>query len=307
MPRYQLYYCDQFQLPLPAGHRFPMAKYARLRARIEAADWRDQVELLIPPAATDAELGRAHSMAYIDQMQQGELDREAIKRLGFPWSAALVERSRRSSGATLAAARAALNAGFAANLAGGTHHAFADHGEGFCLFNVTARALQAEGLIERVAIIDADVHQGNGTAAIAHGDPTIFTFSIHCEQNYPFVKQTSDWDIELPAGTGDVPYLEAFTAAVPQVLDRARPDLVIYVSGADPYHGDRLGRLAMTKGGLLARDQCVYRLCADRQLPVVVSMAGGYADEVEDIVDIHYETIAQGVLQPRLGVSTFDH
>jgi acetoin utilization deacetylase AcuC-like enzyme len=294
----RLYYTDQFVLPLPPGHRFPMAKYARLRERIEQASWRDAVELHSPPAATMEELGRAHTADYLARITTGDLDREAIKRLGFPWSPALVERSRRSSGATIAAARDALNDGFAANLAGGTHHAFADHGEGFCLFNdsvVAARALQAEGRITRVVVIDCDVHQGNGTAAITADDPTIFTFSIHCARNYPFEKQRSDWDIELPEGTGDDEYLGHLTAALPTLFDRARPELVIYVSGADPYHGDRLGRLALTKQGLATRDRLVYRTAAERDVPVVVSMAGGYAETIDEIVDIHESTVALGV------------
>ena len=294
-----LYYTDQFVLPLPDAHRFPMQKYALLRARIEQAPWRSLVELEVPPAATDAELLRAHAREYLTRVSTGDLSREDVKRIGFPWSPELVERSRRSSGATIAAGRAALVDGFSANLAGGTHHAFHDRGEGFCLFNdsiVAARALQAEGLVHRVTVIDCDVHQGNGTAAIAADDDSIFTFSMHCERNYPFQKMVSDWDMELPAGTTDSEYLSRLADAVPQVLEQSRPDLVIYVSGADPFHGDRLGRLKLSKAGLAARDQLVYTHCRDLGLPVVVSMAGGYAVDVNDVVDIHYQTVSLGVI-----------
>lgn len=294
----RLFCTDQFVLPLPATHRFPTAKYRLLREHIESAPWRSRVELLIPEAASDEELLRVHTPEYLRRITRGELDREAIKRLGFPWSPELVERSRRSSGATVAAARAAMVDGFAANLAGGTHHAFADHGEGFCLFNdsvIAARALQSERLVRQVAIIDCDVHQGNGTAAITEGDATIFTFSMHSARNYPFEKMRSDWDIALEDGTADDHYLRILDTALPRVFEASRPDLVIYVSGADPFAGDRLGRLSLTKEGLAARDQLVFEACQIHQVPVVVSMAGGYAEKLEDIVDIHARTVELGV------------
>lgn len=293
-----LYYTDRFVLPLPTAHRFPMQKYARLRARIEQADWRHMIQLLEPPAASDTDLLRAHTAEYLAKITRGDLDREEIKRLGFPRSPELVERSRRSSGATIAAATSAMRTGFGANLAGGTHHAFADRGEGFCLFNdsvVAARALQAAGVVRQVAVIDCDVHQGNGTASITADDPSIFTFSIHCARNYPFTKMCSDWDIELPEQTGDADYLEQLAAALPTVLERSRPDLVLYVAGADPYQGDRLGRLSLTKAGLASRDRLVFETCRAFRVPVSVSMAGGYAPEIDDIVDIHYTTISTGV------------
>lgn len=294
----RLYYTDQFVLPLPPGHRFPMQKYARLRERIEQADFRSDVELHIPPAATDEEILRAHTPGYLRQITRGDLTRAEVLRLGFPWSPELVERSRRSSGATISACRSALEHGFSANLAGGTHHAFAAHGEGFCLFNdsvIAARAMQAECRVERVAVIDCDVHQGNGTAAIAAGDATLFTFSIHSARNYPFEKMASDWDIELPDETGDEAYLQTLQAALPMVIERAQPDLVIYVSGADPYAGDRMGRLALTPAGLAARDRQVYETCLRRGIPVAVSMAGGYAPNIDEIVDIHFQTVKTGV------------
>lgn len=293
-----LFYTDRFVLPLPASHRFPMQKYARLRERIEQSPWRTLVELRQPPAATDEEILRAHTADYLARIATGQLSRDDVKRLGFPWSPELVERSRRSSGATLAAAWAALDCGFAANLAGGTHHAFADHGEGFCLFNdsiIAARGLQAAGRVRYVAVVDCDVHQGNGTAAIAADDPHIFTFSMHCSRNYPFEKMQSDWDIELDVGTEDAEYLARLEAALPEVLQRSQAEFVFYVSGADPYHGDRLGRLRLTKAGLAERDRLVFSACAARRLPVVVSMAGGYAEQIDDIVDIHFQTVELGV------------
>jgi acetoin utilization deacetylase AcuC-like enzyme len=206
----------------------------------------------------------------------------------------MVERTRRSSGATIEACRAALQEGFAANLAGGTHHAFWDCGQGFCVFNdsaVAARAMQAEGRARRIIIIDCDVHQGNGTAAILAGDPTIFTFSIHGAKNFPFHKEQSNLDIELEDGTDDATYLAALEQGLNQALDQAQAELAIFLAGADPFGGDRLGRLALTKQGLADRDQLVFDCCQAAGLPVAVTMAGGYAPQIEDIVDIHFQTI----------------
>jgi acetoin utilization deacetylase AcuC-like enzyme len=217
-----------------------------------------------------------------------------MRRIGFPWSPAMVERSRRSSGATIEACRAALAEGVAANLAGGTHHAFAEHGEGYCIFNdsaVAARAMQAEGRVQRVLILDCDVHQGNGTAAILQGDDTIFTFSIHGANNFPFRKQKSDLDIDLPDRTSDDAYLDALEGGVIASLERARPELVIYLAGADPYFDDRLGRLALTKGGLAERDRLVFHYCRRVGLPITITMAGGYARRISDTVDIQFQTL----------------
>ncbi|MBS0602134.1 MAG: histone deacetylase [Proteobacteria bacterium] len=290
----KLFYCDHFVLPLPPGHRFPMDKYRRLRERVVSG--RDpRFELHPPPAASDAELGRVHDPDYIRRASRGELDARELRALGFPWSEALIERSRRSSGATIAACRAALAEGAAANLAGGTHHAAPAAAQGFCVFNdaaVAARAMQAEGRVQRVLIVDADVHQGNGTALCLAGDDSVFTFSIHGAKNFPFRKETSDLDVELADGTGDDEYLAALEAGLAQAMARAAgAQLVIYLAGADPYAGDRLGRLALSKAGLAARDDLVYRRCAAAGLPVAVAMAGGYADDIGDIVDIHYATL----------------
>jgi acetoin utilization deacetylase AcuC-like enzyme len=224
----------------------------------------------------------------------GELSSAEQKRIGFPWSPGMVERSLRSAGATLAACRAALSDGCSANLAGGTHHAHADHGEGFCVFNdaaVAARAMLAEGRVRQVAIIDCDVHQGNGTAAILRGDDSVFTFSIHGARNFPFEKESSDLDIELPDDTGDDAYLAALDAGLKETFDRSQPELVIYLAGADPYAGDRLGRLKLSFSGLEARDRRVLGACRERGIPVALAMAGGYAQPIEDTVSIHATTI----------------
>jgi acetoin utilization deacetylase AcuC-like enzyme len=293
------YYSDTFVLPLPAGHRFPMEKYALLRERVVAGVLAPEC-LRLPAAAGDDELGRAHSADYIRRAQAGALSAQELRRIGFPWSPEMIERSRRSAGATIAACRAALADGAAANLAGGTHHAFADAGAGYCVFNdsaVAARAVQAEGLARRVAIVDCDVHQGDGSAAILAGDDSVFTFSIHGAKNFPFRKQRSDLDVELPDGTGDDAYLDALEAGLRQALDAARPDLVIYLAGADPYYDDRLGRLALTKGGLAERDRAVFAYCRRLGLPVAVTMAGGYARRIADTVDIQAQTVALAAAQ----------
>ncbi|MBK9116160.1 MAG: histone deacetylase [Betaproteobacteria bacterium] len=287
-----IYYADHFVLPLPPGHRFPMRKYAALRERV--ASFAGDL-LRVAPAATEAELARAHDPAYIAAVCAGTLDARALRRIGFPWSPELVERSRRSAGATLAACRSALATGFGVSLAGGTHHAHRDCGEGFCVFNdaaVAARALQAEGLAARVLVVDLDVHQGDGTAAIFAGDASVFTFSMHGRGNFPFRKCASDLDVELADGTGDAPYLAALAAALPRALARAAPDLAIYLAGADPYAGDRLGKLALSKAGLAERDRHVLATLRDAGLPVAIAMAGGYAEAIDDIVDIHGATVA---------------
>lgn len=288
------FYTDHFVLPLPTEHRFPMLKYQRLRERVVAEGIVAPENLLIPDAATDEQLLRAHDTDYVERVKNGSLTAKEIRRIGFPWSLEMVERSRRSSGATIAACRAAFSDGIAVNLAGGTHHAFRDHGEGYCVFNdsaVAARAMQAEGLARRVVVLDCDVHQGNGTAAILAGDSSIFTFSIHGEKNFPFHKEISDSDLELPDGTGDDLYLEMLEQGVTRALSLANADIAIYLAGADPYMGDRLGRLKLSMDGLAARDRFVLGLCRTEGLPVAVTMAGGYAREVEDIVAIHVQTV----------------
>ena len=260
----KLYYTDHFVLPLPEGHRFPMSKYAELRRRLERASWTQASQFRVPEAATDEEILRAHDAGYLERV------------------------------ATLNACRAALDDGIAVNLAGGTHHAFRDRGEGFCVFNdsvIAARAMQSESGVRRVLVIDCDVHQGNGTAAICVDDPSIYTFSIHGARNFPFRKERSDLDVALEDGTDDETYLQALAGGLARALDEASPDLAVYLSGADPWRGDRWGRLGLTKRGLAERDRFVLATCRERGLPVVVTMAGGYAPRVEDTVDIHVRTV----------------
>lgn len=290
----KIYYTDEFVLPLPDAHRFPMAKYQALRERVAAADFAARATMLVPDAATDAQLHRAHSADYVRRVVSGSLDDREIRRLGFPWSPQLVERSRRSVGATIAACRRALEESVAVNLAGGTHHAFPAGPEGYCVFNdaaVAARAMQAEEGIGRVLVVDCDVHQGNGTAAIFADDDSVFTFSIHGEKNFPFRKQRSDLDIALSDGTGDSEYLRRLEQGLGAALAASQPALAVYVSGADPFAGDRLGRLDLSKEGLDARDQHVLSTLAAAGVPVAVVMAGGYAPRVSDIVDIHLATV----------------
>lgn len=271
-----------------------MEKYSRLRQALLASGHFDPADFHLPHAASDEELGRAHDPEYIRQICCGELPEKAQKAIGFPWSEGMVERSRRSAGATLGACRAALAEGVAANLAGGTHHAFRDHGEGFCVFNdaaVAARAMQAEGRAKRILIVDCDVHQGNGTASILRGDDSIFTFSIHGARSFPFEKEQSDLDIELPDGCNDEAYLMRLEEGLNTAFDISRPDLVIYLAGADPYQNDRLGRLGLSIDGLLERDCSVFKRCLSQQTPVAIAMAGGYARNIDDTVTIHANTI----------------
>ncbi len=275
-----------------------MQKYALLRERVEAAGLVPAANMCIPPAATDEQLLLVHTAAYLERVKSGQLTRQEIRRIGFPWSAAMVERARRSTGATLAACRAALVDGCAVNLAGGTHHAFADRGEGYCILNdsaVAARTLQAEGLVRRVLFLDCDVHQGNGTAAIFADDPTAFTFSIHSASNFPFHKECSDLDIALDDHTDDARYLAELAWGTGQALASAQPDLVIYIAGADPFIGDTLGRLDISKAGLARRDQFVLHSCRSAGIPVAICMAGGYARQIDDTVDIHFQTVQAAV------------
>jgi acetoin utilization deacetylase AcuC-like enzyme len=288
------FYSDHFVLPLPEGHKFPMAKYSGLRERILAEGIVQRDDLHEAPAAAWEDLRLVHDPAYVDAVANGTLPREMQRRIGFPWSPQMVERSRRSVGATIAATRVALDEGVAANLAGGTHHSFADRGEGFCVFNdvaVAARVLQRDGDGRRIAIVDLDVHQGNGTAAIFAGDDSVFTFSMHGEKNFPFRKEVSDLDVALADGTGDDEYLGLLRRHLDDVLNRHQPDFVFYLAGADPYEGDRLGRLTMTIAGLRERDELVFAECRARGLPVAVTMSGGYASDVDDIIAIHANTI----------------
>ncbi len=285
------YYTDHFVLPLPEGHRFPMRKYALLREAVQTLALHALHEA---PAARDDELLLAHDSAYVEKMSNGTLSAQEIRVIGFPWSPQMAERARRSTGATIAAMKSALDQRAAVNLAGGTHHAFRDHGEGFCCYNdaaVAARVVQRDHHIQRVLICDLDVHQGNGTASILNGDESIFTFSMHGERNYPIHKEKSTLDIELPDGCDDDAYLQALRAHLPQIILRFKPAAMIYLAGADPFEGDRLGRLKLSKAGLKTRDEFVLQTARDNRIPIAVTMAGGYAHDVADIVDIHFNTV----------------
>ena len=291
----QAFYSDQFVLPLPQGHRFPMAKYAMLRDALVAQ--LPGIQLLQAPRASDAELLRVHTPDYVRGIADGTVPAAVTREIGFPWSQAMAERARRSVGATVAAARSAIRQGIGANLAGGTHHAYADKGGGFCVFNdvaVAARVLQAQtqraGRELQVAVIDLDVHQGNGTARIFQQDETVFTLSLHGEKNFPFRKEASDLDVGLPDGTGDADYLAALDRALLELESGCKPQLVFFLAGADPHEGDRLGRLKLTFDGMQARDQRVFDWCLQRRIPLVLLMAGGYGSPIEATLQVQLTT-----------------
>lgn len=318
------FYADHFVLPLPAGHTFPMGKYERLRNRLRSECPAISLAEALP--ASDGELALAHTPRYVSAVAEGYLSAAEQREIGFPWSLRMAERARRSVGATIAAARTALmgGQGVAANLAGGTHHAQADKGSGYCVFNdvaVAARLMQAEwhrdepaeppqGRIARrgarrspverellrVAVIDLDVHQGNGTAAIFRDDDSVFTMSLHGAKNFPFRKEVSDLDVELPDGCTDAAYLDALDAALAALWRHhanSPPGLVFYVAGADPHEGDRLGRLKLSRAGLAERDRRVFGACRERGVAVAVSMAGGYGRDIDDTVAIHLRTLQE--------------
>jgi len=288
------FYSDRYVIPLPPQHRFPIVKYALIRQRLDAEGVLKAQQFVHPPLVERDEALLVHTADYYDRLVAGQLSEREIRRLGLPWSETLVGRARVSVGGTLAAARAAVADGVAANLGGGTHHAFADHGEGFCVFNdiaVAIRVRRAEGAIRRAAVIDLDVHQGNGTAAIFADDPEVFTLSLHGEKNYPLVKQPSTLDVALADGTETDEYLYALALHLSTTLDRFRPDMVFYQAGVDPYLDDRLGRLALTIIGLRQRDEMVFAACRSRHLPCVITLGGGYARDVADTVEAHCNTI----------------
>ena len=308
----QAFYADNFVLPLPAGHRFPMAKYSLLRDRL--VNELPGVRTMQAPSASDGELALVHTPAYIEAISTGSLSAPAQREIGFPWSPGMAERARRSVGATVAAARVALGLGaagsghasgegVAANLAGGTHHAYAYKGGGFCVFNdvaVAARLMQAEWSRTfrhtrkplGVAIIDLDVHQGNGTAHVFASDASVFTLSMHGEKNFPFRKEASDLDIELPDGCADAPYMQALEGALDELERQFEPGLVLYLAGADPFEGDRLGRLALTYDGMEARDRRVFDWAWQRRIPLAFCMAGGYGVNIDETVQVQVTTYA---------------
>lgn len=280
-------------IALPDGHRFPITKYARLRDAVLAAGVVRAAELHDPARAPLEDVRRVHDADYIDRLVRGTMPEAEQRLVGFPWSKGLVERSFRASGGTLEAAEHALRDGIAMNLAGGTHHAFASRGEGFCVLNdvaIAVRALRARGRIHRAAIIDLDVHQGNGTHELLAGDDASFTFSMHGRKNYPFRKVPGSLDVELEDGTEDTEYLERLAAALPGVLAAARPDIVFYLAGADPHEGDSLGRLKLTFDGLMRRDALVLEQARAIGVPVAIAIAGGYGRDIDDTVRVHLNT-----------------
>ena len=289
----KIYAIDDFLFDLPAGHRFPLEKYKLLRERV-FSEFVPPAILVTPPAATDAQLLLAHTAEYLHKLRHGGLSEKEVRRLGLPWSPELVERSRRSVGATIEACRSALGEGVSVSLAGGTHHACADHGQGFCVLNDVAVALlvlKSEGALRRAVVLDTDVHQGNGTADILKKEPSLFTFSIHGEHNFPFRKIPGDMDVALPDGMGDDDYLEILEEGVRRALALSSPDLIVYLAGADPFAGDRLGRLSLTKPGLQRRDEIILGAAAEEKLPVAIVMSGGYGRDIRDTVEIHAATV----------------
>jgi acetoin utilization deacetylase AcuC-like enzyme len=287
-------YSDHYVIELPANHTFPIQKYRLVREQLLAEGTLSPGELLEPTLAAPNEVRLVHTEDYWERLTSGTLPESAIRRLGLPWSEALVRRSRASVQGTLTAARIAIRDGIAANLAGGTHHAFPDRGEGYCVLNdiaIATRCLQRDGWIQRMAVIDCDVHQGNGTAAVFADEPDVYTFSIHGVNNYPLVKVPGTLDIGLPDGTGDDEYLRALEPVLPRILTEFRPGLVFYLAGVDPHERDRLGRLRLTHAGLRQRDELVLQACRNANIPVAVTLGGGYGEDIRDTVEAHCNTV----------------
>ncbi|HEX8719969.1 MAG TPA: histone deacetylase [Pyrinomonadaceae bacterium] len=286
-------YTPRYYADIGEGHVFPIRKFELVRDRLVAEGTLSPAEIFEPREAAVEDVLLVHTEDYVTRLRAGALTERELRRLGLPWSKALVRRSFLATAGTIAAARFALEAGVGANLAGGTHHAFPDHGEGFCVFNdvaVAVRVLARDRLAGRFSVVDLDVHQGNGTAHIFAEDPSVFTFSMHGAKNYPLLKPRSSLDVELADATGDDEYLEALARNLPRAFEHA-PDLVFYLGGADPYVGDKLGRLSLSVAGLRARDETVLRECRRRGVPVATVMSGGYAADIDDTVEIHCNTV----------------
>jgi len=290
-------YHPSYQVALPPGHPFPMSKYSLLKDKLVAERLISAGDLLQPELPDTALLALVHTSAYLAKLASGGLSAAEQRRLGLPWSEALWQRSRLASAGTLLAARVALTEGMAGNLAGGTHHAFDDHGEGFCVLNdvaIAIRGLQAERAIERAAIIDLDVHQGNGTAAIFRDEAAVFTFSMHGERNYPTAKMRSDLDVPLEDGTGDSEYLDALERHLPAV-SAAAPQIAFYLAGVDVAAGDRYGKLAMTEEGIRRRDRYVIEMMRSHGVPLVIVPAGGYAPTRARTAELHAHAFREAV------------
>jgi acetoin utilization deacetylase AcuC-like enzyme len=299
-------YHPSYQAPLPPGHPFPMSKYPLLKERLLAEGILVAGDILQPEPIDAPTLELVHTREYLVKLASSGLSAAEQRRLGLPWSEALWQRSRLASAGTLLAARAALEDGLAGNLAGGTHHAFADHGEGFCVLNdvaIAIRKLQAERLIERAAIIDLDVHQGNGTAAIFEADEAVFTFSMHGERNYPLAKMRSNLDVPLRDGVGDAEYLDALRQHLPRVLDASNADIVFYLAGVDVAAGDRYGKLALSEEGIRQRDRCVIEAVRSRGVPLSIVLAGGYASSRARTAELHAHAFREAVAHERRIVS----
>ena len=296
-------YHPGYQVDLPAGHPFPITKYALLKELLLAEGVLEPSDILLPEPLDRETLGLVHTPYYLDKLESSDLSAAEQRLLGMPWSAALWMRSQLAAGGTLLAARQALVHGMAANLAGGTHHAFADHGEGFCVLNDVAVALmklRAEDAIERALIVDLDVHQGNGTAAIFENVDEVFTFSMHCERNYPARKMRSDLDIPLDAGVGDAEYLNLLQTHLDKALRQAKPDVVFYLAGVDVAAGDRYGKLTLTSKGIRARERHVVNAVRGAEIPLVITLAGGYAASRAETAALHAHVFREAALHERL-------
>jgi acetoin utilization deacetylase AcuC-like enzyme len=289
----QVFYTHRYYADIGPGHVFPIRKFELVRDKLLAEGTVEPAEIVEPGPAPLDDVLLVHTTDYVSRLCSGNLSPKEIRRLGLPWSESLVQRSFYAVGGTLAATRASLAAGYSSNLAGGTHHSFPERGEGFCVLNdvaIAIRAMRERKLFQRAAIVDCDVHQGNGTATIFAGDTDTFTFSIHGANNYPLFKAESTLDVELADGTSDTEYLETLAKHLPSVF-AAEPEIVFYLAGADPYRGDKLGRLALSIDGLRERDAYVLRECYEREVPIVTVMSGGYGKDINDTVEIHCNTI----------------
>jgi acetoin utilization deacetylase AcuC-like enzyme len=289
----QVFYTPRYYAEIGAGHVFPIRKFELVRERLLAEGTLQPAEIIEPSPAPLEDVLLVHTEDYVSRLCNGQLTTKEMRRLGLPWSESLVRRSFYAAGGTLAATHAALAEGYSSNLAGGTHHSFADRGEGFCVLNdvaIAIRAMRARHRLRRAAIVDCDVHQGNGTATIFAGDTETFTFSMHGANNYPLFKALSTLDIELPDGTQDAEYLNTLARHLPAVFAH-KPDIVFYLAGADPFAKDKLGRLALSIDGLRERDAYVLRACYEREVPVVTVMSGGYGKDINDTIEIHCNTI----------------
>jgi acetoin utilization deacetylase AcuC-like enzyme len=289
----QVFYTPRYYADIGPGHVFPIRKFELVRDKLLAEGTVEPAEIVEPGPAPLDDVLLVHTTDYVSRLCSGNLSPKEIRRLGLPWSESLVQRSFYAVGGTLAATRASLAAGYSSNLAGGTHHSFPERGEGFCVLNdvaIAIRAMRVRKLFQRAAIVDCDVHQGNGTATIFAGDMDTFTFSIHGANNYPLFKAESTLDVELADGTSDTEYLETLAKHLPSVF-AAEPEIVFYLAGADPYRGDKLGRLAVSIDGLRERDAYVLRECYEREVPIVTVMSGGYGKDINDTVEIHCNTI----------------